>query len=154
MLEIHGNIVAADIGGHRNDGCVVELSDEMCGGDAVQVGHDDIHKNQVVLGASIELVHGFQSIQSAVNMALESVQEFSADTSTSLVIFHKQDLRLSDPTRIDCGALFATFGWRLDGRGRLVGRIEIRDVVDMAAVHRIDTVGVTDWVYNIVEVAI
>lgn len=35
MMEIHCNIVAADVGRHGNDGRLVELPDQMARGDAV-----------------------------------------------------------------------------------------------------------------------
>lgn len=49
MLEIHCNVVAANIRGHGNNWRVVKLAYEMRGGDAVQIWHDDIHEDQVVL---------------------------------------------------------------------------------------------------------
>lgn len=48
MLEVHRNIVAANVRGHRNDGRMIELPDEMSGGNAVQIRHDDIHEHQIV----------------------------------------------------------------------------------------------------------
>ena len=59
MLEIHRDVVAANIGSHSNDGRVIKLSNQMCCRDSVQIGHDDIHKDQIILGATIQLVDSF-----------------------------------------------------------------------------------------------
>lgn len=65
MVEIHGNIVAADVGGHGDDGRVVELSNEMAGGNAVQVRHDDVHQHQIILRSRIHFVHGLETVKLA-----------------------------------------------------------------------------------------
>ena len=63
MLEVHPNIVASNVGRHRNDwGGLVELSNEMRCRNAIEVGHDDIHKHKVVLGTGVELINSFESV--------------------------------------------------------------------------------------------
>ena len=47
-MKVHRDIVTANVRGHCNDGCLIKLSDQVAGRDAVQVGHDDIHENQIV----------------------------------------------------------------------------------------------------------
>jgi hypothetical protein len=60
MLKVHGNVVAADVGGHGDDGCgVVELSDKMCGRNTVEIGHDNVHEDEIVLCSRVQLVHRF-----------------------------------------------------------------------------------------------
>ena len=151
MLEVHCNVVASDVRGHRDDRCVIELTDEVCGGDAVQVRHDYVHEHKIIFRAIVELVHCLQAIKSAVDVALECVQELAANASASLVVFHKQNLRLPDPAGIDRGTLFAAFGGLHHRRGDLVG---VRDVVDVAAIHWINAVCVADRIYHIVEIAV
>lgn len=63
VLEIHRNVVAADIGCHCNDRRVVELSNQMCSGDAIKIRHDDIHKNKIVSRAIVHLVDSFQAVE-------------------------------------------------------------------------------------------
>lgn len=59
MLEVHRNVVASNIGGHRDDWCVVELPNQVARRNAIQVRHDDIHENQIILRAGVELVDSF-----------------------------------------------------------------------------------------------
>jgi hypothetical protein len=63
VLEVELNIIASDVGGHGNDGSSVELADQMTGRHAVQVRHNDIHQDQIVLGTTLHLVHCFQAIE-------------------------------------------------------------------------------------------
>lgn len=76
MLEVHRDIIASYVRGHRDDRClIVELSHEMCCRDSVEVGHDDIHQHQVVLGARIELVNSFETVKLYnVSKARRSIQ--------------------------------------------------------------------------------
>jgi hypothetical protein len=39
------------------------LADQMTGRHAVQVWHNDIHQDQIVLGTTLHLVHCFQAIE-------------------------------------------------------------------------------------------
>lgn len=153
MLEIHRNVVAADIRRHGNDGRVVKLSDEVSCGNAVQVWHDDIHEDKVVLRACVQLVHSFKPIQCAIDMALEGVEEFAADAPTGLIIFHQENLRLSDPAGIHRRALLATLGLLQDRFGTL-WRFDIWNVVDVAAVHWVNALSVANWVYHVVKIAV
>lgn len=57
MLEVHGDIVAPDVGGHGNDGSGIKLSNQVASGDTVQVWHDDVHQHKIVLRAGVHLVH-------------------------------------------------------------------------------------------------
>jgi hypothetical protein len=63
MLEVHGNIIAANVRSHCNNRCGVELPNQMTRGDTIKVWHDDIHQDQVVLRASIHLVDSFKTIE-------------------------------------------------------------------------------------------
>ena len=63
VLEVHCNVIAADVRGHGNDWCVVELSDQMASRDTIKVGHDDVHQHKIVLCAGIHLVDRFQSVK-------------------------------------------------------------------------------------------
>ena len=56
VLEIHGNIVTADIRSHGNDWGIIKLSNQMTRGDPVEVGHDDIHQDHIIFGACVHLV--------------------------------------------------------------------------------------------------
>lgn len=108
VLEVHRDVVAADVRRHGDDGGVVELADEVGGGDAVQIGHDDVHEHEVVFRAGVEFVHCLQAIQGAVDVALECVQELPTDASARLVVFHEENLRLAAPAWIHGGALLTS----------------------------------------------
>lgn len=59
MLEIELNIVTSDIRGHSNDGSPVKLTDQMTGRNTVQIRHNDIHENEVVLRPVLDFIHRF-----------------------------------------------------------------------------------------------
>lgn len=63
MVEVKLNVITPDIRCHGDDRGAIKLADKMAGRNAVQVGHDDIHKNQVVLGAVLDFVHSLESIE-------------------------------------------------------------------------------------------
>lgn len=63
VLEIHGDVVAADVGGHGDDGGGVELADQVTSRDAVEVRHDDVHEHEVVLGPGVHLVHRLETVK-------------------------------------------------------------------------------------------
>ena len=63
MLEVELDVITSDVGGHSNDRSSVELADKVAGGHAVQVGHYDIHQDQVVFRATLHFVHSFQTIE-------------------------------------------------------------------------------------------
>lgn len=49
VLEVELNVVASNVGGHGNDRGSVKLANEVAGRYTIQVGHYDIHQDQVVL---------------------------------------------------------------------------------------------------------
>jgi len=49
MLEVHGDVVTPDIGSHCNNRCRVKLSNQVACRYTVQVWHNDIHQDQIVL---------------------------------------------------------------------------------------------------------
>ena len=59
MLEIHLDVIASDIRGHGHDWRPIELSDDMASRNAVQVRHDDVHEDHIILDAFLHLVHCF-----------------------------------------------------------------------------------------------
>lgn len=63
MLEVKLDIITSDIRGHGDNRSPVELSDKVASRDTIQIGHDDIHKDEIVLLAILDLVHGLQTIQ-------------------------------------------------------------------------------------------
>jgi hypothetical protein len=73
-------------------------------------------------------------------MALECVQELAANAPAGLIIFYEQDLWLADPARVNCGALLPAFGLWQYRCGDLHRRLTVGDVVNVAAVHGVDTV--------------
>jgi hypothetical protein len=49
VVEVVVDIVAADVGCHRDDRRVsIELSYQGCGGAAVEVGHHNVHEDEIV----------------------------------------------------------------------------------------------------------
>lgn len=70
MLKIHRDIVAPDIGCHRDYGRMIELPDQMTRGDAIKIRHNNIHQDHVILRTGIHLVNCFQSIELGVSAPL------------------------------------------------------------------------------------
>lgn len=63
MLEIHLNVVASDIRGHGDNWCTIKLSDQMTSRHPVQIRHDNIHQNHIILHTFLNFVHSFKTIQ-------------------------------------------------------------------------------------------
>ena len=63
MCKVHRNVVASYVGGHCNYRGGIELTDQMARRNAIEVGHDNVHEHEVVLGAAADLVHGLEAIQ-------------------------------------------------------------------------------------------
>lgn len=64
MLEVHRNVIAADVRGHGDDRCgVVELPHEVCRRYSVEIGHDDVHEDKVILCTRVQFVNGFQTVK-------------------------------------------------------------------------------------------
>ena len=90
---------------------------------------------------------------STVNVTLKRVEELATNAPARLVILYEKNLRLPNPARIDGGTLFTAF-CGLNDRRRDLLRFNVWDVVDVAAVHRINTIRVANRVDDIVEIAI
>ena len=173
MLEVHCNIITADIGCHGDNRRVVELSNQMASRNTIKVRHDNIHQHEIVLCASVHLVNCFQTIKlrlsqhkegqdriefptySTIDSAVESVQELATYSSAGLVIFNKQHLRLSNPARVILHALLPSISDRRCRRrlGSLCWHC-IRNVVNVLAEHGIDAIRLTDGIHKVVEFAI
>lgn len=63
MLEIHLNVVAPDVRGHGDDWRAIKLSDQMTSRHAIQIRHDYVHQNHVILDTFLNLVHRFKTVQ-------------------------------------------------------------------------------------------
>lgn len=79
MLEIELNVITSDVGGHGDDRSSVELADEVACRHTVQIGHDDIHQNQVVFRTTLHLVHGFQAVKLREPLAVAQLTSAQAD---------------------------------------------------------------------------
>lgn len=67
VMEIELNVITSDVGGHGDDRSSVELADQVACGHPVQIGHDDIHQDQIVFRTALHLVHGFQAVKLYMN---------------------------------------------------------------------------------------
>jgi hypothetical protein len=63
MSEVHFYVVAADVRRHCDDRRRAELPDQMACRDTIEIGHDDIHEDQIVLRAGLDLIHSFQTVK-------------------------------------------------------------------------------------------
>lgn len=63
MLEVHGNIIAANVRSHGNNRRSVELPNQMARGDTVEVRHNDVHENQIVFRSSIHFIDCFKTVK-------------------------------------------------------------------------------------------
>jgi hypothetical protein len=59
VLEVHRNVVTSNVGGHCDNGRVVELADEVSRRNTIQVRHNDVHENQVILCPVVHFINGF-----------------------------------------------------------------------------------------------
>lgn len=73
VLKVKLDVVAADIRCHGDDGCPVELANQVTRRDTVEVGHDDIHENHVILGAILNFVDSLQAIKLSNVISLAAV---------------------------------------------------------------------------------
>lgn len=48
MLEVQLNVVTSNVGGHGNNWSAIELTNEMTSGNAIEIGHYNIHEDQIV----------------------------------------------------------------------------------------------------------
>ena len=63
MLEVHLDIITSNIRGHSNDRCAIELPDDVAGRNSVEVWHDDVHQDHIVLHTFVHLIDCFQTIK-------------------------------------------------------------------------------------------
>jgi hypothetical protein len=59
MLEIHGDVIVANVGRHRNYGCAIKLANEVACRHAIEIRHNNIHQDQVILGSGSNFVDSF-----------------------------------------------------------------------------------------------
>lgn len=116
MVEVHRNVIASDIGGHCNDRGLIKLPYQMTRRNTVQIRHDDIHQDHVVLRPGIHFVNRFEPIElqlfsihqfntttktyCTVYGTVERVQELASNPSAGGIVLNKQNLGRSDPARI------------------------------------------------------
>lgn len=171
MLEVELNIVASDVRGHRDDRCAIKLADEMTSGYTIEIRHDDIHQNEIILRARLHFVDGFQAVElrstlkvsprfqadsddspasrlethSGVYDTIKRIEEFAADLPTRRIILNQENMRAAHPARVDvCRLLTVAVVLESSRIVRIrvgLGRHGIRHIVDMFAVHWIDPVG-------------
>jgi hypothetical protein len=91
MLEAHRNMFARDIWSHCNDWGRINLPDKVSRRNTVQIRHDGIHKHKIVSRASGKSRHRLKAIWGRIDLALQRLQQDTANTPTSLIIFHQQD---------------------------------------------------------------
>lgn len=63
MLEVELDIVTANVRCHGDDGGPVELANKVASRDTIQIGHDNVHKNEIIFGTILDLVHRFQAVK-------------------------------------------------------------------------------------------
>lgn len=63
VLEIQLNVITSNVGGHGNNRSSVELTNEMTSGNTIEVGHYDIHEDQIISLSGLDLVDSLQPIQ-------------------------------------------------------------------------------------------
>lgn len=167
MVEIHRNIVGANIGRHCNNRGLINLANQVTGRYAIKIRHNDIHKDQIISRALVYLRNSLKTVElymlaktiirrklggthSTVYMAMERVQELAPYSTTSLVIFYKKDLRRSNPSWIYLSASLPVL-CKCSSRIVLCWH-RVRNVIDMFAIPWIYTVILSDGVYEIIQV--
>lgn len=73
VLEIHLDVIAPDVGCHGDDRRPVELPYQVASGNTVQVRHDDVHQDHIILDPFLDFIHSFQPVQRRVDHAAEGV---------------------------------------------------------------------------------
>lgn len=63
MLKVHLYVITSDVGRHSNNGCTVELSNQVTSRDTVQIRHDDVHQDHIILYTFLNLIHSFQTVK-------------------------------------------------------------------------------------------
>lgn len=97
-------LARARVAGHADDGRVrIKLSDQRGGRYTVEVGHDDIHEDQVVLFL-IHLVDRSHAIDGIVNGTAKDLQKFGRETPTHLVVIDEQYARRCSPAGYQRGS--------------------------------------------------
>lgn len=101
MVKVHLNVVVSDIGRHGNDGGAVKLSDQVTSRHPIQIRHDDIHQDHVILDALLNLLHSFKTVKleesagfplcpsityRSIDFAAERIKKFATNLSTSRII--------------------------------------------------------------------
>ena len=91
---------------------------------------------------------------SAIDRTMEGKEKLPSNASAGLVVFHEENLGLANPARVHLSALLALF--------RLWCRLEVSvcsfrwqwiwDIVDVFAVHGIDSLCVANRIYQRVEI--
>ena len=170
MIEVHCDVVTSNVRSHGNDWGLIHLTNQMTRGHTIKVWHDDIHKNKIISGALIDLVHSFQSVKlllisirtrticqvctyRIVNMAMKRIQELATYPSTGLVVLYEKNLWWADPTRINMGTSFPVFGKRSPRILLTFLRWHwIWNIVNVFTVHWVYTIVLAYWVHKVVEV--
>lgn len=89
---------------------------------------------------------------STVDGAVESVQEFASNSTAGGVVLNEQNLRRSNPSWI-WNSIFPLWLWHSGFAGfYCFGRGSIGNVVDVLAVHGVNTLVGTDRVNEVIEV--
>jgi hypothetical protein len=91
---------------------------------------------------------------SAINVAMEGVQKLAPNSTTCRVIFDKQNLGRADPARIGNGAFLSPL-WELGlGRFDCLGWRGIWYVVNVLAVHGIDSIRLAHRINEVVNILV
>lgn len=89
---------------------------------------------------------------STVNGAVEGVQEFASNATARGIVFNQQNLWRADPTGIGELPLLSDFYRLLTTSFRRLWWHRVWDIVDVFAVHWIDTIVLTDRIDEVVEI--
>lgn len=84
---------------------------------------------------------------------MECIEELAANATARWIVFDKQDLGLAHPSRIDLSTLLPGFLKLGIARICTLGWHAVRNVVDVFAVHGIDSICLSHGIYEIVDIA-
>ena len=84
----HGGIGGHD---HHRHGGIIGF-DALEGGDAVHVGHPDVHKNRII-GAFAHSLHGFHAVDGGVDRKSPFAQQSLEHEPVAVVVVHHQQRR-------------------------------------------------------------